>query len=306
MNRALISVFDKTGLDELAAGLSELGIELVASGGTAAYISELGLSVTPVDALTDVPEMLGGRVKTLHPRIHAAILARRACCTWIATRTAIVITAAVPPRTSPAPGAMPTPEAAAWLWGGPETLRVRVERQSASALGLARRLADHPAVALVRYPGLEPDPLAERYMEGGFGALLSFDVHGDAVAVESSTTLIANATSLGGVRSTIESRRRWEGERVPEGLLRLGVGLEDVDAAWADLGPALTRPQGRVGGPSRADLYGVILGAGADLSLHRGGRLRDTCAEAAVYLVSDGAKNVTGALLPVDGGYVAR
>jgi phosphoribosylaminoimidazolecarboxamide formyltransferase/IMP cyclohydrolase len=77
MNRALISVFDKTGLDEFAAGLSELGVELVASGGTAAYISELGLSVTPVDELTDVPEMLGGRVKTLHPRIHAAILARR-------------------------------------------------------------------------------------------------------------------------------------------------------------------------------------------------------------------------------------
>ena len=77
MRRALISVFDKTGLDEFAAGLSELGIELVASGGTAAYISELGLSVTPVDELTDVPEMLGGRVKTLHPRIHAAILARR-------------------------------------------------------------------------------------------------------------------------------------------------------------------------------------------------------------------------------------
>ena len=77
MRRALISVFDKTGLDEFAAGLSELGVELVASGGTAAYISELGLSVTPVDELTDVPEMLGGRVKTLHPRIHAAILARR-------------------------------------------------------------------------------------------------------------------------------------------------------------------------------------------------------------------------------------
>jgi phosphoribosylaminoimidazolecarboxamide formyltransferase/IMP cyclohydrolase len=77
MRRALISVFDKTGLHEFATGLSELGVELVASGGTAAYISELGLSVTPVDELTDVPEMLGGRVKTLHPRIHAAILARR-------------------------------------------------------------------------------------------------------------------------------------------------------------------------------------------------------------------------------------
>jgi phosphoribosylaminoimidazolecarboxamide formyltransferase/IMP cyclohydrolase len=77
IRRALFSVFDKTGLDEFAAGLVELGVELVASGGTAAYISELGLAVTPVDELTDVPELLGGRVKTLHPHIHAGILARR-------------------------------------------------------------------------------------------------------------------------------------------------------------------------------------------------------------------------------------
>ncbi len=77
LERALISVFDKTGLDTLARGLAELGAELVASGGTAAFITELGLPVTRVEDLTDVPELLGGRVKTLHPRIHAAILARR-------------------------------------------------------------------------------------------------------------------------------------------------------------------------------------------------------------------------------------
>jgi phosphoribosylaminoimidazolecarboxamide formyltransferase / IMP cyclohydrolase len=77
IERALISVYDKTGLDVLARGLAELGAELVASGGTAAYLEELGLEVSRVEALTEVPEMLGGRVKTLHPRIHAAILARR-------------------------------------------------------------------------------------------------------------------------------------------------------------------------------------------------------------------------------------
>jgi phosphoribosylaminoimidazolecarboxamide formyltransferase/IMP cyclohydrolase len=77
IRRALVSVFDKTGLDSFARGLAELGVELVASRGSAAYISELGLPVTPVDELTDVPELLGGRVKTLHPNIHAAILARR-------------------------------------------------------------------------------------------------------------------------------------------------------------------------------------------------------------------------------------
>jgi phosphoribosylaminoimidazolecarboxamide formyltransferase/IMP cyclohydrolase len=75
--RALISTWDKTGLDVFVRGLHELGWELVASGKTAAAIEELGIPVKPVETLTDSPEMLGGRVKTLHPRIHAGILARR-------------------------------------------------------------------------------------------------------------------------------------------------------------------------------------------------------------------------------------
>ncbi|HEY7207482.1 MAG TPA: bifunctional phosphoribosylaminoimidazolecarboxamide formyltransferase/IMP cyclohydrolase [Gaiellaceae bacterium] len=75
--RALISVYDKTGLDDFARGLDELGWELVASGGTALHLEDLGLEVERVEDLTGVAEMLGGRVKTLHPRIHAAILARR-------------------------------------------------------------------------------------------------------------------------------------------------------------------------------------------------------------------------------------
>lgn len=75
--RALISVYDKTGIDELARGLAELGWQLVASGGTAAHLESLGLAVERVESLTEFPEMLGGRVKTLHPRIHAGILARR-------------------------------------------------------------------------------------------------------------------------------------------------------------------------------------------------------------------------------------
>jgi phosphoribosylaminoimidazolecarboxamide formyltransferase/IMP cyclohydrolase len=75
--RALISTYDKAGLDVFARGLAELGWRLVASGGTAAYLEELGLEVERVESLTEFPEMLGGRVKTLHPRIHAGILARR-------------------------------------------------------------------------------------------------------------------------------------------------------------------------------------------------------------------------------------
>jgi phosphoribosylaminoimidazolecarboxamide formyltransferase/IMP cyclohydrolase len=76
ISRALISAYDKAGLDELGPGLAELGVELVASDGTAAFLESLGLEVTKVDELTEVPELLGGRVKTLHPNIHAGILAR--------------------------------------------------------------------------------------------------------------------------------------------------------------------------------------------------------------------------------------
>jgi phosphoribosylaminoimidazolecarboxamide formyltransferase/IMP cyclohydrolase len=76
--RALISVYDKTGLQEFARGLADLGFQLVASGGTADFLErDVGLDVERVEELTGVAEMLGGRVKTLHPNIHAAILARR-------------------------------------------------------------------------------------------------------------------------------------------------------------------------------------------------------------------------------------
>ena len=77
IRRALISVYDKQRLEPFARGLSELDVELVASGGTATFLEKVGIPVTPVEDLTEVPELLGGRVKTLHPRIHAAILARR-------------------------------------------------------------------------------------------------------------------------------------------------------------------------------------------------------------------------------------
>jgi cystathionine gamma-synthase len=124
-------------------------------------------------------------------------------------------------RTGPACAA----DVAALVSRGMKTLRVRVERQTETAQALVARLREHPAVENVRYPG--------------FGGLLSFDVAGDPLPVERALRLIKNATSLGGVDSTMESRHRWEGDRVPVGLLRLSVGLEDADELWADLDRAL-------------------------------------------------------------------
>jgi cystathionine gamma-synthase len=136
-------------------------------------------------------------------------------------------------------GAVAAPDVAWLLLRSLKTLDLRVRRQSQTALELARRLDAHPLVERVRYPGLGPDPQAARWMSGGFGELLSFDVRGDAAAVERATRLIANRTSLGGVESSLETRRRWEGERVPENLIRLSVGLEDPEELWADLEQAL-------------------------------------------------------------------
>jgi cystathionine gamma-synthase len=126
-------------------------------------------------------------------------------------------------------GIVAAPDAAWLLIRGLKTLEVRVLRQSATAADLAVKLAGHPKVETVRYPGI--------------GGLISFDVEGGEAArlVETSTRLIANATSLGGTASVMESRRRWEGDRVPAGLLRLSVGLEDPDALWADLAQALDK-----------------------------------------------------------------
>src|SRR5439155_22364502 len=77
LRRARVGVADKEGLVPLAQGLSELGVELVSTGNTAAAIREAGVEVVSVADVTGFPEMLGGRVKTLHPAIHAGILADR-------------------------------------------------------------------------------------------------------------------------------------------------------------------------------------------------------------------------------------
>ena len=119
----------------------------------------------------------------------------------------------------------------AWLAvRGMRTLHLRVERAQANATELARRLGEHPAVERVRYPG--------------FGAIVSVELAAGALAADllpRKSRLWVHATSLGGVESTLERRRRWKSEpaTVSDALVRLSVGVEDVEDLWEDLSRAL-------------------------------------------------------------------
>lgn len=127
-------------------------------------------------------------------------------------------------------GAIPAPLETFLALRGLRTLPVRLERAQSNARQLVRRLAGHPALEEVRYPG--------------FGAIISIVTRGGADAADAlveRTRLWVHATSLGGVESTFERRRRWPSEQptIPEGLVRLSVGLEHIDDLHQDLVQAL-------------------------------------------------------------------
>ena len=129
---------------------------------------------------------------------------------------------------------------------GLRTLGLRHARAQSSAQEIATKLVGHPAIEKVRYPGLAGDPghaLARAQMAGP-GSMISIEVRGGAEAAQAvaeRTRLWVHATSLGGVESLIERRRRWalENPLVPENLLRMSVGIEDAGDLWADLDRAL-------------------------------------------------------------------
>jgi cystathionine gamma-synthase len=129
---------------------------------------------------------------------------------------------------------------------GLRTLPLRLERAQQNAGVLAERLAEHPDVSEVRYPGLPSHPQHERSREtlDGPGFMLTFRVHGGAAradALVEAVQVAVHATSLGGVETTLERRARYPAERgiVPDDLLRVSVGCEHVEDLWTDLQQAL-------------------------------------------------------------------
>jgi cystathionine gamma-synthase len=129
---------------------------------------------------------------------------------------------------------------------GLRTLALRLDQGQRSAVTLAQRLAGHPAVTRVRYPGLagHPGHAQAATQMSGFGAMVGFEVETARAAdtVCDSVRVIRSATSLGGVESTIERRAKWPGqEHLPPGFLRLSVGCEHIEDLWDDLESALAQ-----------------------------------------------------------------
>jgi phosphoribosylaminoimidazolecarboxamide formyltransferase / IMP cyclohydrolase len=160
LRRALISVYDKTGLEELARGLHEAGVELVSTGSTAARIAGAGVPVTKVEELTGFPECLDGRVKTLHPRVHAGILAdlrledhRRQLAELGVEPFDLVVANLYPFRETVASGASPDECVEQIDIGGPSMVRAAAK--------------NHPSVAVVTSPERYADVLAAA-RAGGF------------------------------------------------------------------------------------------------------------------------------------------
>jgi phosphoribosylaminoimidazolecarboxamide formyltransferase/IMP cyclohydrolase len=160
IRRALVSVYDKSGLDDLVRGLADAGVELVSTGGSAARIASLELPVTKVEDLTGFPECLDGRVKTLHPRVHAGILADRRLESHVRQLADLgiepfdlVVSNLYPFVQTVTSGASPDACVEQIDIGGPSMVRAAAK--------------NHPSVAIVTSPERYPDVLAA-LADGGF------------------------------------------------------------------------------------------------------------------------------------------
>lgn len=223
----LLAVAD---LPALVAGAHELGLDVAVDNTFATPVLQRPLEVGADVVVHSATKAIAGHSDAL---IGLAVTRRAEVAEQLRSRRTLH---------GAAPGSLE-----AWLaLRGLRTLPLRLRRAQDSAGVLAGRLRAHPGVTTVHYPGLPDDPghdRAEAQMAGA-GFMVSFEVAGGAEAAERvalGTRLALPATSLGGVETLIERRRRWPGEEhLPPALLRLSVGIEDVEDLWADLDQAVT------------------------------------------------------------------
>ncbi len=237
--RALVSVFDKTGLEELARGLYRLGIEIVSTGGTLKTLQEKGIPVVAVSDVTGFPEMLEGRVKTLHPKIHGGILAKRSDPEHLDTlaehgieRIDLVVVNLYPFRETVARGASFADTVEMIDVGGPTM--VRAAAKNFDGVAVVVDPADYPRVlaALEQDRGVVPEPLRRELALKAFRQTASYDA--------------AISEWLGGQSQGADAPAKNEGDgRFPErqnlGLrremvLRYGENPHQGGAVYADAG----------------------------------------------------------------------
>jgi phosphoribosylaminoimidazolecarboxamide formyltransferase / IMP cyclohydrolase len=190
IKRALVSVYDKTGLEDLVRGLHEAGVALVSTGGSAKLIEGLGLPVTKVEDLTGFPECLDGRVKTLHPRVHAGILADRRLDSHVAQLAELgvepfdlVVSNLYPFTQTVASGAGPDECVEQIDIGGPSMVRAAAK--------------NHPSVAIVTSPERYADVLAA--VAGGGFTLAQRQTLAAEAFVHTATYDVAVASWMGNV-----------------------------------------------------------------------------------------------------------
>jgi phosphoribosylaminoimidazolecarboxamide formyltransferase/IMP cyclohydrolase len=246
--KALLSVYDKTGLEELARGLSDLGWELISSGGTSSALASAGIAHVEVAELTGAPEMLGGRVKTLHPVIHGGILADRSVPEHLADienqgigLIDLVVCNLYPFRSDPSIELIDV--------GGPTMVRAAAKNHS--HVGVVVDPADYDVVlAELREHGSLSDPTRRRLARDAFahtaaydGAIVGwFDQEADTAMLPPTIHLtLERAGSLRygenphqhGARYRIAGEHSWWDDVVQHGGKELSyLNLFDADAAW--------------------------------------------------------------------------
>ncbi|HET9075339.1 MAG TPA: bifunctional phosphoribosylaminoimidazolecarboxamide formyltransferase/IMP cyclohydrolase [Acidimicrobiales bacterium] len=259
--RVLLSVYDKTGLEEFARALVGLGHELIASGGTAAALEKAGIPHASVESVTAAPEMLGGRVKTLHPRLHGGILADLAKAEHRADLESqaiepigLVVCNLYPFRSNPSIELIDV--------GGPTM--VRAAAKNWAHVGSVVDPADYPAVIEeLSRDGALGDDLRRRLAAAAFAHTAAYDAAianwfaeqaaGEAELPETVHVSLEKAQPLRygenphqrGARYRVAGERSWWDDVTQHGGMALSyLNLYDADAAWrlahqlADLGPA--------------------------------------------------------------------
>ena len=180
--RALVSVFDKTGLEEMARGLYRLGIEIVSTGGTLKFLQEKGIPVVAVSDVTGFPEMLEGRVKTLHPKVHGGILAKRSDSEHLDAlaehgieRIDLVVVNLYPFRETVARGASFAETVEMIDVGGPTMVRAAAKNFDGVAVVVDPADYSRVLAALEQGRGVVPEPLRRELALKAFRQTASYD-----------------------------------------------------------------------------------------------------------------------------------